>query len=1226
MKNLGTHVALVLALCVLLVWWIYPPKERLRLGKDLRGGVSLTYSVKLPEGGNREAALAQVIDVLKQRVNPTGVLDISFAPQGTDRIEVVMPLPNPEVRQLQVEFREAVAAAVRASRVDRTELEQAIAAGTAVDRFGGGDDTRVAVLTDLQATAKAAAEARATLEKAAAAGDEKAERAAQAQVAAAEVKLESAIATMASAGLSEARLLRSLAMSAEKQVMRDNTTGEPLKDDKGQIIRGPSERETELAAIRSEFPAVASRMDAVETAWRNYESQRTGLDDPEDLKRLFRGAGVLEFFIAVDPSNPEGVNPADLRKQLAERGPANTDSPVARWFKVQDLKQWANTPQQLAAVRADPGTFFAGRRMVGASYQGEVYVLLYVTDAKSLTHGPGREWAMVSAAKTVDELGLPAVSFNLDRNGGFEMSRLTGPNVGRLMAIVLDGQVYSAPNLQSRIDQSGRITGKFSEEEIRYLIRVLAAGSLSGQLSPEPISMNVLGPAMGADNLQRGMRAVGYSVVAVGVLMLVWYLVAGVMANIALAVAVLIIFGTMAFIDSTFTMPGLAGIALAIGIAVDANVLVYERIREEIVQNGESLRNAVRLGFSRAATAIVDGNLSNLIICIVLVMFAGTEVKGFGVTMMIGVFATLIAGLWVSRVLMNVYIEWMGARSLPMMGTVSPGLMRALTPRVDWVKARPVLLTVAAVASATGLALAFSRGSDLLDTEFRGGVAMTMSTRRVDTTPYTVKEGDTVASLAASVPGGGVPPRALSALNPRVDLSSLRPGQVIRMPTGVCSVDGRVLMSREDVEQRVRQIADGKPDSPMAQQFRGATVLTVGEQTPDFRSSSFQVKVGNPTGPMDESAITGAAVSALSEAFVGVIDAQLPRRFQGRDSADHAPHTRPLDKDTIGAALGRPGMGEAIGTFRGGVGVVLEGIDPPITLDDAQLRIERLRNQPDFSDISGRPTRVVGLDLANPADPSQGYRSVALLVTDPQAALPAVSVETWDSRLAKREWQLASQALAQGTSLDQVSSFSPSVARMLLANAVVAVIISLLLMLVYIWLRFGSFRYSVGTVLALGFNLCVSLGFLSLSKWLAPSWLGQWAGIQEYRIDLNVVAGLLVIVGYDINDSIVILDRVRERKGKLHYATRRILNDAVNQTFTRTMLTASTTILSAIILVAYGGESIRAFTVTILVGLLAGTFSSVGVAAPLAYSSRHSGDDPEPATAGRTDAALPSHA
>ena len=102
MKNLGTHVALVLALCVLLVWWIYPPKERLRLGKDLRGGVSLTYSVKLPEGGNREAALAQVIDVLKQRVNPTGVLDISFAPQGTDRIEVVMPLPNPEVRQLQV--------------------------------------------------------------------------------------------------------------------------------------------------------------------------------------------------------------------------------------------------------------------------------------------------------------------------------------------------------------------------------------------------------------------------------------------------------------------------------------------------------------------------------------------------------------------------------------------------------------------------------------------------------------------------------------------------------------------------------------------------------------------------------------------------------------------------------------------------------------------------------------------------------------------------------------------------------------------------------------------------------------------------------------------------------------------------------------------------------------------------------------------------------------------
>ena len=140
MKRIGLHVTFVLALTGLLFWTVWPPKDTLRLGKDLRGGVSLIYSVKLPPDANSEQTLKQVIEVLKQRVNPTGVLDISFAPQGRDRIEVVMPLPSPEVQALQASFRQALAALVARTRIDATELEQSLQAGKAQERFGGSDE------------------------------------------------------------------------------------------------------------------------------------------------------------------------------------------------------------------------------------------------------------------------------------------------------------------------------------------------------------------------------------------------------------------------------------------------------------------------------------------------------------------------------------------------------------------------------------------------------------------------------------------------------------------------------------------------------------------------------------------------------------------------------------------------------------------------------------------------------------------------------------------------------------------------------------------------------------------------------------------------------------------------------------------------------------------------------------------------------------------------------
>ena len=295
------------------------------------------------------------------------------------------------------------------------------------------------------------------------------------------------------------------------------------------------------------------------------------------------------------------------------------------------------------------------------------------------------------------------------------------------MAIVLDDQVYSAPTLENSISNSGIVTGDFSKTELDYLTRVLAAGALGARLSDQPIAINTLGPSIGADNLRAGMQACFLSILAVGAFMLVYYFGAGFIAIIALAVNGIFIFGIMSLIEGTFTLPGLAGIALTIGTAVDANILIYERIREEL-ERGADLRTAVRLGYDKALSAILDSNLTNLWVCIALILTATTEVKGFAYTMTIGIVGTLFTALFMTKVIYAILLEWIGIRRLPMLATTFPAVRRALEPHVDWISLRRIMVPGSAILVLISWVLVFSRGAALFDTEFRGGLAATMRT------------------------------------------------------------------------------------------------------------------------------------------------------------------------------------------------------------------------------------------------------------------------------------------------------------------------------------------------------------------------------------------------------------------------------------------------------------------------------------------------------------------
>ena len=1201
MRNLVWKIVLILvviALCVTLILL-----KGIRLGKDLRGGVSLIYAVHMPDDlVDPQGLMTQMISVLQDRVNPTGQLDISMLPLGRDRLEIAMPLPSQEIGDLKDAYQTALARLLAGAQIPAGDLEVALGLNQAVELYGGDEGEKHQKIQDLQDVFDASRSARETLRQAKADGaTDETLRPLQQKVADAEVAYEIQRQEVLRLNLEEARVARAIRLS-EKRLPRLDASGEPLVDPiTDEKLWFPSPRDIELDSIRIQYPHVAADLDTVIDAYDTYAKKRKGFDDPEDLMRLLRGAGVLDFHIAVRSNNPQGVNPDEMRGQLAERGPDNTESPTAKWFPINDLKQWYDKPDQLAALQADPvGYFTRNRDLVAAERDGEYYLLLYITESKSITHRPDLQWSVVGTGRTSDSLGRPAVFFRLDAVGGNQMSRLTTKNVGEPMAVVLDKQVYSAPTIIERIGATGQISGTFSQAELDYLIHVLAAGSLEATLSPDPIAINTMGPSIGADNLKAGTNAFVIAIIAVAAFMVLYYFFAGVVASIALLVNGLIIFGFMSFIDGTFTLPGLAGIVLTIGMAVDANVLIYERIREEIFGGELELRRAIRLGYQKALSTILDANITNLIICLVLYNTATTEVKGFALTLSIGIIATLITALFVTRVIYEVYTDVAHITRLPMLPTVFPAVHRFLEPNINWIGLRKVFWSLSIVGIVCSIVLVSVRGVNMFDTEFRGGVAATMQTAIIDDDgdgqPDQTNVGKPVRRPLPHTGPDGVETR-VQALVGLLDANT--PG--LDQDTRVRFLNALRARGSDLEEDQITTIL---------REFRNASVLTVGETTVldnVIHAESFQIKVANPKGLGEEQTITDVVVAAIVTEFGTQLDVTAPLDFDGAGSANYKSYTFTVEKDALGDNIGRPQFSQRVKNFLGGVAVVIENIDPPISPQDVEKRIDRMRQQEDFARLLGRRVKAFGLDPADAADPRAGYRSIAVLVYDSKLSSLKVEFDLWDRELAQTEWELISLALQRQTSLEQITTFSPAIAQSLKDTAIVAVGLSLLGILVYIWIRFGSLRYSLAAIVALVHDVTIAMGLLAATAWLGRGVLATTLLIEEFRIDLGVVAALLTIIGYSLNDTIVILDRIRENRGKLPIPTADIVNKSINQTISRTVITSMTTLLAVGIMYGAGGSGIRPFTFCLLIGLVVGTYSSVAIAAPLVFKSESTG-------------------
>ncbi len=1131
-------VAVVFALAALSV---FPPEKKLRLGKDLSGGVSLVYAVQLDPSESPDQVIPAIIETLKLRVDPDGTSDISMTRQGRDRIEITLPLPSERVKGLKKAYQDALAAlgtqALDTSAFERAMRLQGAEREAEIARLAGSDDQQKTLLTEAAAASDAAAAARERYDAARKELDDaRAAGAEQAKIDELSKKVDEATGGVAQAEVAydaaRDKVLRSTVTSEEvRRAMERPRRSRALFDaETNTAVAMPSPRDEAIKRLKERYPGAASRIDEVDRLHQAYLAERRSLDDPADLKRLLSGAGVLDFRITVDPGDL--TDEQDLRRQLRERGPRAARHPQVAWFKINKLEGWYDDVQSLRALLDDPAGFFDARGYVVEEHDGEYWMLCWTTADSRLTRAEG-QWRVAGANQTTDDVGKPAIGFQMDVPGGMLLSRLTGNHVGDKMAVLLDDQVYTAPVLRGRIGKSGIIQGDFPPEEINYIQRTLRAGSLHAKLSPDPISEVVVGPDFGIDNLNAGLTAGVYSFLICAAFMVGYYFFCGLIAVIALMLNCLLLLGVMGLVGAAFTLPGIAGVILAFAMAVDANVLIYERMREE-TQKGADLKTAVRLGYQRALSAIVDGNMTHLIVCTVLYFVGTAEIRGFALTMSIGVGTTLFTQLFVTRLLFDVFVEKLGWRRTTMLPMAVPAVQRAMTLHVDWMRLRPVLYTIFALLVGLALTVIVVRWRGMLDTEFVGGTEVTLKLRDAEGNPKT--------------------------------------------------------LTRQEVAERVAQAAETDPGLA---DMRRADVVVVDPQADGVTSDTFKIKTLVP----DSRAVQGA----IGQVFKGLIGSQDQLTFARADAEDgRAAPVYAIISATLGDNIDRPGVRDNVEPFSGGVAIVLEGIQPPQSLRALRERIDAVRSQPDFQATLGRRHEVLALEGTD-----QAVTTAVVLAVDPELSYLS-DEQRWGAEMRDVEWRLVRDALTRPTMFLSAQSFSAAIAATFAAQAIGAVLLSAVVIVIFIWVRFNSMRFSFAAIVPTLLDCVTAVGLIAMAEIIcdaAPAF-ARAMSLEPFKLDLTVVASLLTILGYSINDKIVVLDRIRENRGKLPYVTREIVNTSVNQTMSRTLMTGTTTILSTVVLYIVGGEGVRAFAYALGLGAIIGTFSSIALGAPLVWSRR----------------------
>lgn len=920
----------------------------------------------------------------------------------------------------------------------------------------------------------------------------------------------------------------------------------------------------------------------------------------EKIKQQILSQGFLEFLILAERSADENLfaqardnskKESTKRIRILKNDEGKT---IGKWVEVgrdDKLKQGVYPLRiqggwgQYLARDADgniieSGTIPADEIAAAKFFDGRrVEVLMKVNEADQIT---GRD--LRNTSKGIDENGFPSVNFAIKTSAADRMGGLTQSNRQRQLSIVLDGKLLSHATIQSQITDSGRITGRFSDAEVEFIVRVLKAGSLPAKAKAQPDYQEPSDPTLGAENIRDGAIAVAVSLILVFVFALAYYRTSGVIASIALILNILLTLAVMILFGATLTMPGLAGLVLTVGMAVDSNVLIFERIREEL-DRGASLRMAIRNGFDRAWATIIDSNLTTLLTAVILYVIGTDQLVGFAVTLTLGIITSMFTAVFVSRVMFEV-LERMGA-----IKTLS--FMHLMTgTNYDFVKWTSAAVAVSTIMIVVGIGAAIYRGGGLFDVDLRGGTSVQIALREPlgDAEMRKLLDGAfkdkrledgakvdySLKPVGQAIDGGKHASYRIDTIIPKIaevqDLladklkddkgeSLLKYYQLSFEP--VSDKQGSLQPKDESAFFVSAQDESKKPDEEKSE---GSTPAAPGEKKDDETPKAEEpqaVEAPKTEIPTDDQPKAAGEKKPVETSTGTADETKTPLPERNSEFAEEKPETSDASGSLVTSKLH---FGDNVGTD--------EGIDATAL----RTRIETAAKELDIE--------LLDIGLKNPdwkgnSDTRYSDWTVSLGATPAQA----------ERILSKVQSNLTSSPVWPAS-----KEIGSQIAGDFVKIAIVAILGSMLGIIAYIWVRFQNVYWGFAAIVALIHDVLFMLAGIAVSSWLVGA-LG-WLQVEEFKIDLTVIAAFLTLIGYSINDTIVTFDRMREIKGKLPTVNRRIVNDSINQTLSRTILTFATVFIVVVVLYLWGGRGIHAFAYAMLIGTVVGCYSSIYIAAP----------------------------
>ena len=766
------------------------------------------------------------------------------------------------------------------------------------------------------------------------------------------------------------------------------------------------------------------------------------------------------------------------------------DRPTSIWWKPR-------TPTEVArrlGISADDARFALRDAMLGLPHNPE-YVqgawLYYDPDfyGTGAAGFYGRD--LTNVRKDSDKLGFRAVGYSVSVHRQGEFEDYTSRYVGHPMAIVLNGEIWSAPVIESALSDNIIITGGggggFSEDEQAWLVNCLQAGSL--RLRPVFESGVQIDPTLREDALGRGPLATLVGGLLVVVFMLFYYRFSGLVAVIALFVNLCLLLALLALFQATLTLPGIAGIILTIGMSVDANILIFERIREEL-RKGKTLVAAAQSGFDRAFVTIVDANLTTILTGIILYKFGVGPIKGFAVTLIAGIACSMFAGMFLARTIFATAIKlgWV-KDTLSMSSAFKPeGRFDFLSKSTFWIR-------LSAVSTVAALVIFFASGSSKYGLDFTGGTIVRLNLTQ---------------SLAETDLGGRI--------------------------TAIKSDKGQKYPAVEVTRLSDKTVLDGVEYTTYDVHLQTAGGATAAELTTILQrhlteALKTDIKSMGSAQPLDSGGAWGISFELNESKKILDIDNFLTGWTDARGASPL--QTARIDGRDITEETSPEGMTEKFASS-----FVLE-------INERNL----LGYEEVLKDLVAAFDKELPRNEASEVDYSRGF--------------------------------------------PKVDYVGPNVVANLKQQAVIAIVLSLLALVIYIWVRFKELKFGIAASVALFHDVSIALGVVVGLNMI---------GLVHVPLSLPIIAGFLTLIGYSLNDTIILFDRVRENMGNVKGSYKEVINLSINQVLSRTILTSGTTLAVVLVLFIfnYGAESpLEGIAFTLSVGIIVGTYSSIFIASPL---------------------------